>query len=262
MVRWQWQKDLRKKDEDEEGVFEDYGPAEMAKLEAAYKKGQTSMDFGKLYKIDFKHMIQYRVADKERQRPIRRLEEDETEVEPEPKPKKTKLEPEKKASVLWLWQKDLRLKEDRADAWTLYEPDKQTIIEAAYQADKADTSFKLDKNRALNFEDMCQFRIADPERQRPVKRLVGESAPKKKEVKDDSDDDAPLRAVSRKSKKDGLIECLGCGMRKAADKMKVCKKNDIRICFACDEDTGDVVKCEGCDEWWHMDGECACSFGD
>lgn len=51
MVRWQWQRDLRKKDEDEEGlvaplhdttssgVFEDYSPADTTKLETAYKAG-------------------------------------------------------------------------------------------------------------------------------------------------------------------------------------------------------------------------------
>lgn len=262
MVRWQWQKDLRKKDEDEEGVFEDYGPADNAKLEAAYKKGLNTLEFGKLYNIDFKHMIQYRVADKERQRPIRRIE-DEPEPEPEPEPEhKTKKRTKKgsiKPTVLWLWKKDLRLKDDRPDAWTLYEGDTRDKIEAAYQADKGDTFFKLDKNRAINFEDMCQFRIGEPTRQRPVKRLVGE-APKKNDSKDDSDsDDEPLTsAAKKKAKKDFELACLVCAMAKAADKMKLSHKNDIRICFACDKDTGDVVRCKGCDDWWHMDGECAC----
>eukprot|EP00808_Paulinella_micropora_P008923 g9498.t1 len=69
---WQWKKDLRLTDDDED-AWENYDAADCKRLETARSKGSTKMKFSDKYTVNFEEMIQHHTGDKYRQRPIRRL---------------------------------------------------------------------------------------------------------------------------------------------------------------------------------------------
>jgi len=46
----------------------------MKKIEKAYNKGSKTFKLNDTYKIDINHMIQFRINDRDRQRPIKREE--------------------------------------------------------------------------------------------------------------------------------------------------------------------------------------------
>ena len=50
---------------------------DSTKIEKAFQKDQKTMNLDETYKIDFMDLIQHRKDDRERQRPIKRVEEEE-----------------------------------------------------------------------------------------------------------------------------------------------------------------------------------------
>lgn len=145
-MSWAWKKDLRFKNDAE--VWENYSEEQNAVIETAYEKKETSVSLDKKYNIDFKAMVQHRSSDWDRQRPVRRKE-----------------------VAYWMWKNDLRLKDDKGEGWTKYEPAISEQLEQAYQKDKTQDDYDLDKKYSLDFGDMVQYRKGDKFRQRPIKRV-------------------------------------------------------------------------------------------
>eukprot|EP00039_Didymoeca_costata_P030635 m.30658 g.30658 ORF g.30658 m.30658 type:complete len:270 (-) comp8224_c0_seq1:32-841(-) len=169
---WQWKLDLDKHGNES---WTDYSFADATKIEKAHAKGEESLVLNKNYSIDFKEMIQFQTSDRYRQRPIRRI----------------------KDKVQWFWKDD--------NGWKEYSSKDTEKIEYAYNQDKKNEKFALNKTYCIHFPNMIQFRKEDYDRQRPIKRTASEAekglplTPSKKKKAANDDDAGP----AKKAKKQG-----------------------------------------------------------
>jgi len=73
--------------------------------------------------------------------------------------------------MAWYWKKDLRLKDENAQAWEKYNDADMKRIEKQYQKNKR-ASFAFDDTYQIDLERMIQHRKDDDDRQRPIKRVT------------------------------------------------------------------------------------------
>jgi len=76
-VKWYWKKDLRLKD-DNVAAWQIYSKADTKTLEAAFASNEESCELEKKYQVDLKEMVQSRLSDDNKQRPVRRIAEGES----------------------------------------------------------------------------------------------------------------------------------------------------------------------------------------
>eukprot|EP00039_Didymoeca_costata_P031471 m.34899 g.34899 ORF g.34899 m.34899 type:complete len:360 (+) comp8802_c0_seq1:50-1129(+) len=168
-MSWQWKRDLRKGDTDEDS-WEDYDEVDSKKIEAGFKAKKKTIKLNNKYTINYAESIQYRTGEKNRQRDIRRVEEDE-----QPKKKTGKMSKAKasgsKPSFHWYWKQNLNLKDANPKGWTEYDEDIASKIENGYSKNSKAKKFVLDSVYCIDFVDMIQYRKDDRERQRPITRL-------------------------------------------------------------------------------------------
>jgi hypothetical protein len=73
-VKWQFKIDLRKKNDDDD-AWNDYDDKDSRRLEANYISYDDEFALNTTYAVDFTSMAQFRRDDRERERPIRRVDE-------------------------------------------------------------------------------------------------------------------------------------------------------------------------------------------
>ncbi len=72
-MAWYWKKSLKGKDDDDSS-WAKYDDEVSAKIETAFQKGQKTIQVDETYSINFSDLIQFQRDDKDKQRPVKRVE--------------------------------------------------------------------------------------------------------------------------------------------------------------------------------------------
>jgi hypothetical protein len=172
---WQFKVDLAK-DDDDATAWQSYGAHDSGRLEAAARRRDEEFELNSTYSVSFADMIQFRVDDRDRQRPIRRVDCDSGRVAltVDQLPSAGSSVPAR--SSLWQWESDSGF-ETFADA------DQALLDELSKSGVRAcETAFSFADNAyRIDFGSMTQTNL-DSGTVRSIRRVATEGG-------DDDDDD-------------------------------------------------------------------------